>query len=51
MVNEACRNIEKAEKARREIIDASGNDLVEVMQVPPTPLYAAQWYAVGDADR
>jgi NAD(P)-dependent dehydrogenase (short-subunit alcohol dehydrogenase family) len=28
--------MEKAEKARREIIDSSGNDLVEVMQVPPT---------------
>jgi len=36
VVGAACRNMGKAEKARREIIDASGNDLVEVMQVPPT---------------
>jgi NAD(P)-dependent dehydrogenase (short-subunit alcohol dehydrogenase family) len=41
----ACRNIEKAEKARREIIDASGNDLVEVMQVDLTSLDSVRNFA------
>ncbi|ELR11144.1 oxidoreductase, short chain dehydrogenase/reductase superfamily protein [Acanthamoeba castellanii str. Neff] len=41
----ACRNIEKAEKARREIIDASGNDLVEVMQVDLASLDSVRNFA------